>query len=86
MHLFFDTCNCIGALPGSLIVGHTYYENSYCVFDSQKHFIIPESKLSEFMNILDDLAKKISTSSEEPSKNTELLLKDGTVSSYVSII
>ncbi len=87
MHLFFDTCNCIGALPGSLIVGHTYYENLKCVFDPQKHFIIPESKLTEFMRILDELAKKIQTSSKDVSNtNTKLVLKEGIVSIIVSII
>ncbi len=58
--MFFDTCNCIGALQGGLIVGYTHYNSDKlkCEFDVRKHFIIPENKLLDFLNIIDDLAKK----------------------------
>ncbi len=87
MHLFFDTCNCIGALPGGLIVGNTFYENTTCFFHPQKHFVIPENKILEFMKVLEDLAKTIIESSDQDEMSRKrVVLKEGIVSSTVSIL
>ncbi len=84
MHIFFDTCNCVGALPGGLIVGYTTYSKSNCWFDQQKHFIIPESKLLHFLKVIEDLAKEIIDSTKKKERQI-VDLKDGTVTSKVSI-
>ncbi len=83
MHMFFDTCNCVGALPGGLIVGYTIYSKLNCWFDKQKHFIIPENKLLQFLKVLEDLAKEIIESTKKNQRQT-VDLKDGTVTSSVS--
>ncbi len=86
MHLFFDTCNCIGALPGGIIVGQTYFQNHHCWFDNKKYFIIPEHYLLGFLKILEDLAEKIMESEAEETERVKIEMKDGIITSAVRTI
>ena len=89
MHIFFDTSNCIGALPGGIIIGHTEFEKETltCYFHDKKHFVIPEKDFVSFLKLLEDLSHKmiqVDDEEENEDERLQLHLKDGTLSSNVS--